>query len=119
MLARPLLSAPEAAMLVDVGCGKPLSPSAFMSFLYFGYGSNMDATSLRAKGVQPSSSTPALLTGWRLRFNVEPFFRHEGGVGNRSAAGRADLDIDAEDTPEALCPRHVVPTSSRPGVRLV
>jgi sulfite reductase (NADPH) flavoprotein alpha-component len=69
-------------MLVDVGSGKPLAPSAFMSFRYFGYGSNMAATSLRAKGVRPSASTPALLAGWRLRFNVEHFFRHEGGVGN-------------------------------------
>lgn len=49
---------------------------------YFGYGSNMDLTSLRAKGVVPVASVPATLTGWRLAFNVEHFFRHEGGVGN-------------------------------------
>lgn len=53
-----------------------------MPFNYFGYGSNMDANSLRAKGVQPLSSVPARLQGWRLRFNVEHFFPHEGGVGN-------------------------------------
>lgn len=49
---------------------------------YFGYGSNMDFTSLKAKGVAPKASHPATLTGWKLRFNVEHFFRHEGGVGN-------------------------------------
>jgi hypothetical protein len=51
-------------------------------FWYFGYGSNMDLTSLRAKGVEPLLSLPAELPGWRLRFNVRHFFRHEGGVGN-------------------------------------
>ncbi|HEX9257912.1 MAG TPA: gamma-glutamylcyclotransferase family protein [Acidimicrobiales bacterium] len=51
-------------------------------FHYFGYGSNMDLTSLRAKGVTPSTSQRAALPGWRLRFNVAHFFRHEGGVGN-------------------------------------
>jgi sulfite reductase (NADPH) flavoprotein alpha-component len=80
-------------MLVDADCGKPLFPSAFMSFRYFGYGSNMDATSLRAKGVQPSSSTPALLAGWRLRFNVEHFFRHEGGVGNIERSTEAGVRV--------------------------
>jgi hypothetical protein len=49
---------------------------------YFGYGSNMDLTSLKAKGVAPQASRVAALSGWRLRFNVEHFFRHEGGVGN-------------------------------------
>jgi hypothetical protein len=51
-------------------------------FWYFGYGSNMDLMSLRAKGVEPSESERAVLAGWRLRFNVHHFFRHEGGVGN-------------------------------------
>lgn len=51
-------------------------------FRYFGFGSNLDLTSLRAKGVEPLVSRRATLTGWRLRFNVRHFFRHEGGVGN-------------------------------------
>lgn len=51
-------------------------------FHYFGFGSNMSLTSLRAKGVEPLASRPASLEGWRLRFNVRHFFRHEGGVGN-------------------------------------
>jgi gamma-glutamylcyclotransferase (GGCT)/AIG2-like uncharacterized protein YtfP len=51
-------------------------------FHYFGYGSNMNLTSLRAKGVEPLASARAVLRGWRLRFNVQHFFRHEGGVGN-------------------------------------
>lgn len=53
-----------------------------MAFWYFGYGSNMDLQSLRAKGVEPRVSKRAVLRGWRLRFNVQHFFRHEGGVGN-------------------------------------
>lgn len=52
------------------------------TFYYFGYGSNMDICSLRAKGVAPISSCRAILPGWRLRFNVAHYFRHEGGVGN-------------------------------------
>ncbi|WP_432698141.1 gamma-glutamylcyclotransferase family protein [Marinobacterium sp. YM272] len=51
-------------------------------FRYFGFGSNMSITALRAKGVEPLASRPAVLYGWRLCFNVEHFFRHEGGVGN-------------------------------------
>ena len=51
-------------------------------FRYFGYGSNMALGSLRAKGVEPRASERAVLRGWRLRFNVSHFFRHEGGVGN-------------------------------------
>ncbi len=54
---------------------------------YFGYGSNMNFTSLRAKGVTPSASRAATLRGWRLTFNVEHFFRHEGGVGNIEHTG--------------------------------
>ncbi len=53
-----------------------------MAFCYFGYGSNMDIRSLRAKGVEPRTSERAVLRRWRLRFNVQHFFRHEGGVGN-------------------------------------
>ena len=51
-------------------------------FRYFGYGSNMNIHSLRAKGVEPIRSYVAVLEGWSLRFNVQHFFRHEGGVGN-------------------------------------
>jgi hypothetical protein len=51
-------------------------------FWYFGYGSNMDLRSLRARGVEPRASERAVLRGWRLRFNVRHFFLHEGGVGN-------------------------------------
>jgi cation transport regulator ChaC len=53
-----------------------------MDFWYFGYGSNMDLNSLRAKGVEPHASERGVLRGQRLRFNVRHFFRHEGGVGN-------------------------------------
>lgn len=51
-------------------------------FYYFGYGSNLNLTSLRAKGVVPQSSVRAALQGWKLLFNVRHWFRHEGGVGN-------------------------------------
>jgi sulfite reductase (NADPH) flavoprotein alpha-component len=51
-------------------------------FYYFGYGSNLNLTSLKAKGVAPRSSKPAVLHGWTLLFNVQHWFRHEGGVGN-------------------------------------
>ncbi len=51
-------------------------------FHYFGYGSNMELASLRAKGVEPLRSERAALPGWRLRFNITHWFRHEGGVGN-------------------------------------
>lgn len=50
---------------------------------YFGYGSNIDMTSLATKGVRPRSSVRARLPGWRLTFNVHHWFqRLEGGVGN-------------------------------------
>jgi hypothetical protein len=49
---------------------------------YFGYGSNMDLASLRAKGVEPRASEPARLPGWTLVFDVRHWFRHEGGVAN-------------------------------------
>jgi sulfite reductase (NADPH) flavoprotein alpha-component len=48
----------------------------------------MDLKSLRAKGVEPRASARALLRGWRLRFNVHHFFRHEGGVGNTAPSDR-------------------------------
>ncbi|RDE22616.1 gamma-glutamylcyclotransferase [Motiliproteus coralliicola] len=60
-------------------------------FRYFGFGSNMNMISLRAKGVEPLTARRAVLHGWRLRFNVQHFFRHEGGVGN----------IERCDDPEA------------------
>lgn len=49
---------------------------------YFGYGSNINSTSLRAKGVLPKRSYKGRLPGYRLKFNVEHWFRHEGGMGN-------------------------------------
>jgi sulfite reductase (NADPH) flavoprotein alpha-component len=61
-----------------------------MAFWYFGYGSNMDPTSLRAKGVAPARSERGRLAGWRLRFNVQHFFTHEGGVGNIERTGSQD-----------------------------
>lgn len=57
--------------------------------VYFGYGSNMDFAALRAKGVKPRASRQACLPGWRLRFNVAHFFKHEGGVGNIEYTGLA------------------------------
>jgi sulfite reductase (NADPH) flavoprotein alpha-component len=60
--------------------------TGIIMFRYFGFGSNMNVTSLRAKGVAPLASRRAILHGWRLRFNVQHFFRHEGGVGNIEAS---------------------------------
>jgi sulfite reductase alpha subunit-like flavoprotein/gamma-glutamylcyclotransferase (GGCT)/AIG2-like uncharacterized protein YtfP len=51
-------------------------------FYYFGYGSNLSVISLRAKGVDPLSSEPARLEGWKLVFNIPDFFLIEGGTGN-------------------------------------
>ncbi|HKK94212.1 MAG TPA: gamma-glutamylcyclotransferase family protein [Longimicrobiales bacterium] len=51
-----------------------------MTINYFGYGSNMGTAAMRAKGVDPLSSRRAELPGWRLRFNVRHWFRHEGGM---------------------------------------
>lgn len=51
-------------------------------FFYFGYGSNMSVSSLRAKGVTAMRSEAAMLEGWRLTFNIPEFFRIEGGTGN-------------------------------------
>jgi sulfite reductase (NADPH) flavoprotein alpha-component len=76
-------------------------------FTYFGYGSNMDLVALRAKGVEPVSSTRAVLRGWRLVFDVRHWFRHEGGVGNIRHTG------DPGDVVEGvvhLCPdEHLAP----------
>jgi sulfite reductase (NADPH) flavoprotein alpha-component len=58
-------------------------------FWYFGYGSNTNLASLLAKGVVPRISECAVLRGWRLRFNVCHFFRHEGGVANIEPTGKA------------------------------
>ena len=51
-------------------------------FSYFGYGSNINLDSLKSKGVIPMSSEHAVLPGWKLRFNVQHWFRHEGGMAN-------------------------------------
>src|SRR5215472_1441690 len=61
---------------------QPLRNRGSSVFSYFGYGSNMDLRSLRNKGVAPRASQRAVCRGWRLRFNVAHFFRHEGGVAN-------------------------------------
>jgi sulfite reductase (NADPH) flavoprotein alpha-component len=74
-------------------------------FRYFGFGSNMNLTSLRAKGVEPLTSRRAVLHGWRLCFNVQHFFRHEGGVGNiecSEAAGDRVLGVLYDCPNEAL-----------------
>ena len=83
-----------------------MKPSDKGMFHYFGFGSNMNITSLRAKGVEPLSSRPAVLLGWRLRFNVQHFFRHEGGVGNIEAAQADDrvLGVLHQCPVEALAP---------------
>jgi sulfite reductase (NADPH) flavoprotein alpha-component len=56
-------------------------------FHYFGYGSNINLVSLKAKGVEPLSSVRGIIRGWQLRFNVQHWFRHEGGVGNIQPTG--------------------------------
>lgn len=59
-------------------------------FYYFGYGSNMSARALKAKGVTPLSAEPAILEDWRLTFNMPDFFLIEGGTGNiETASGHA------------------------------
>ncbi len=60
-------------------------------FYYFGYGSNLSVISLKAKGVDPLSSEPARLEGWRLVFNIPDFFQIEGGTGN--IVPGADTDV--------------------------
>ena len=57
-------------------------------FYYFGYGSNISLTSLKAKGVDPISYEPAVLQDWELCFDLPNFFHIEGGTGNiRPAKG--------------------------------
>lgn len=76
-------------------------------FRYFGFGSNLNITSLRAKGVEPLASRRAVLHGWRLRFNVQHFFRHEGGVGNIERSAAPDdrvLGVLYDCPDEALAP---------------
>jgi sulfite reductase (NADPH) flavoprotein alpha-component len=70
-------------------------------FYYFGYGSNINLISLRAKGVEPIQSQKAILKGWKLKFNVQHWFRHEGGMGN------IEPSANPEDVVEGmvhLCP---------------
>jgi len=62
-------------------------------FYYFGYGSNMDMISLQAKGVQPVTSEPAVIHGWKLTFNVPHFFQHEGGVGNIQPSVKPEEEV--------------------------
>lgn len=57
--------------------------------LYFGYGSNLNLTALRAKGVEPRSSVCGMLRGWRLVFDMPHWFPIEGGVGNIRHTGLA------------------------------
>ncbi len=81
-------------------------------FYYFGYGSNLSETALRAKGVRPLSSEPAILAGWELCFDIPNFFPIEGGTGNirqRDGAevhgvlyGCNDPDLTRLDELEAL-----------------
>lgn len=73
-------------------------------FSYFGYGSNINLISLKAKGVVPVSSERAVLHGWKLRFNVQHWFRHEGGVAN------IELSNDQSDFVEGMV--HTCPDES-------
>ncbi|MEG3641596.1 gamma-glutamylcyclotransferase family protein [Magnetococcus sp. PR-3] len=63
-------------------------------FSYFGYGSNINLTSLRAKGVVPHASRKAILRGYKLVFNVQHWFRHEGGVGNIVPSNNPDDRVE-------------------------
>ena len=62
-------------------------------FRYFGFGSNLNITSLLAKGVKPLASRRATLKGWRLCFNVQHFFQHEGGVANIEPSATASDQV--------------------------
>jgi len=62
-------------------------------FYYFGYGSNLNLTSFRAKGVEPLWYEPVVLQGWKLVFNVRHWFRHEGGVGNIVATNNPQDEV--------------------------
>lgn len=81
-------------------------------FYYFGYGSNLSETALRAKRVRPISAEPATLDGWHLCFDIPNFFSIEGGTGNIERIpgqrvhgvlyGCEDQDLAALDELEAL-----------------
>jgi len=62
-------------------------------FYYFGYGSNLNLTSFRAKGVEPLWYEPVVLQGWKLVFNVRHWFCHEGGVGNIVATNNPQDEV--------------------------
>lgn len=52
----------------------------------------MNLISLRAKGVDPVHSQKAILRGWKLIFNVQHWFQHEGGMGNMvRSANESDI----------------------------
>lgn len=75
-------------------------------FAYFGYGSNINLVSLRAKGVTPISSERGILYGWKLKFNVQHWFHHEGGVGNIE---RASADDKVEGMVHICQDEHLAP----------
>lgn len=55
--------------------------------IYFGYGSNLNSASLRAKGVEPLASEPGILRGWKLAFSVTPPFPSQGGMATIMQSG--------------------------------
>ncbi|GMQ27865.1 gamma-glutamylcyclotransferase family protein [Algoriphagus confluentis] len=63
-------------------------------FNYFGYGSNLNLISLRAKGVTPLHIQKAVLQGWKLDFSVEHWFAHEGGMGNIQPTGKPEDRVE-------------------------
>jgi len=69
-------------------------------FHYFGYGSNINLIALKAKGVQPVASMNGLLKKWKLTFNVQHWFQHEGGMGNIEFTS---LDTDVVEGIVHLC----------------
>lgn len=69
-------------------------------FHYFGYGSNINLIALKAKGVHPVVSMNGLLKKWKLTFNVQHWFQHEGGMGNIEFTS---LDTDVVEGMVHLC----------------
>ncbi|GMQ23328.1 hypothetical protein Aoki45_00100 [Algoriphagus sp. oki45] len=63
-------------------------------FNYFGYGSNLNLISLRAKGVTPHHTQKAILKGWKLDFSVQHWFEHEGGMGNIRPTGNPGDQVE-------------------------
>ena len=61
---------------------------------YFGYGSNINFISLKAKGVVPTRSLVGILPEYKLRFNVEHWFRHEGGMCNIEPTNNPDDHVE-------------------------